>query len=425
MNQTIYDAFNETKYTFKINDRLKCIIILKPHFHKTFVTLSTPIGSIHRAYKEHGNIKEVPAGIAHFLEHKIFEQEGEDISRLFSLYEADINAYTEHNRTTYLFSATNHLIPNIKRLLSMFFFPKFTHEGVDKEKNIITEELNMHLDNPYHLQFQRLLKNMFFHPYFYDDILGTKESIEAITLDDLKAMHEAYYAPEESVLTIIGDVLPDEIKNALTDTVLPEKTTKSIIDLTGLEPNHVVVHEDSITLDILKPSVLVGIKVMQDTLTSEERLKQSLLLSLMVDLLIGNSSTLYENWLESKLVNDSYGIEVYLEKEYGYILIGSETEVPEALTKTLKTVLTSLSQYTIDETMFERAKKQMIGNFVMSLDNLDYLAHENNKHTHEGLDIYETLNKASLITLKDLNNFKHDIDPLSMSILRVEPLKKA
>lgn len=425
MNVSHYHAFDEVKYTFKIDNRLEVVIIKKPLFHKTFVTLSTPIGAIHRAYKVHDTIKEVPAGIAHFLEHKIFEQDGEDISRLFSLYEADINAYTEHSRTTYLFSATNHLETNIKRLLSMFFFPKFSKDGVEKEKNIIVEELNMHLDNPYHLQFQRLLNNMFSHPYFYDDILGTKESIEGITLDDLKSMHEAYYAPEESVLTIIGDVDPYHLKAVLNDTLLPELPKKTPVTLEGLESDTVVKEMDTIELDILKPSVLFGIKVMKSFDSAQARLDFTLKMSLIMDLLLGKSSQLYETWLETKLINDSYGLEIYLEKDYGYILIGSESDTPLAFKQVLEDVLRNFSTYPIDEAMFNRAKKQMIGSFVMGLDNLDYLAHETNKHAHEGLDIYDTLNKATNITLDDLNQFKKDFNRSHFTTLIVNPLKKA
>jgi len=158
MKSRHYKQFNETVHTFKIEGRLEAVIVEKPNFHKTYVSITTPLGSIHRGILDKQDVHyDVPAGVAHFLEHKIFEQDGMDISRLFSMHEAQINAFTEHNRTTYLFNATNHIIDNIKRLISMVFYPKFSAAGVEKEKNIITEELNMYLDDPHYLQYKALL----------------------------------------------------------------------------------------------------------------------------------------------------------------------------------------------------------------------------------------------------------------------------
>jgi predicted Zn-dependent peptidase len=238
-------------------------------------------------------------------------------------------------------------------------------------------------------------------------------------------MHKAYYAPEEALLTIIGDVDPYLLKDALSDVTLPQEVLKKPVSLEGLEPLIVHKEADTITLDVLKPSVLIGLKVMLSHLDSHHRLIHTLKLSLIMDLLFGKSSTLYELWLDQKLINDSYGLESYIEKDYGYFLIGSESDNPEGLIEAINHALTHLETYALDQTMFNTAKKQMIGSFVMGLDNLEYLAHESNKHAHEGLDIYDTLAIASAITFEDLNHLNKNIARNQYTVLTVLPQKKA
>ncbi|MFU8787108.1 MAG: EF-P 5-aminopentanol modification-associated protein YfmH [Candidatus Izemoplasmataceae bacterium] len=404
MKTKLYKAFNESFTQFKLFDRLNVFIILKPSFHKTYVTLSTPIGSINRAYKDElGKVIPVPAGIAHFLEHKVFEVDGEDISRLFALEEAQINAYTEHNRTTYLFSATDKIIENTSRLINMFFNPKFTASGIEKEKNIIKEELNMHLDDPYHIQYYKLLQNMFLNHPIKDDILGDNTSIDAIDIKALKAMHKAYYQPEESLLIMIGDLDVNALKNQLEKAItLPKKTLYKPSDITEKEPKTVVKDKEVLKLDVLMPSVLIGIKRMPSSTNKTKYFKDNLSFSIYMDLVYGRSSDFYELWMNEKLVNDSYGLDLSLESSYGYALIGSETSDPERLYEKIVNSLIEHDKISIHKEDFERIKKQMIGSFVMGLDSLEYLAHETSRLAHEDMIIYDVLDIAKAITYEEV-----------------------
>ena len=412
-----YKEFNEHLTSFTLHNRLKVFIIQKPSFHKQYVTLSTPMGSIHRAYKNASDaVIEVPAGVAHFLEHKIFEIEGEDISRFFALQEASINAYTEHNRTTYLFSATDHLIDNTLRLIDMFFHPKFTESGIEKEKNIILEELNMHLDDPYHIQYYRLLQNMYHHHPIKEDILGSKSSIEAIDLTILKAMHEAYYKPEESLLIMIGDIDALAVQAALEQrVVLPKKSVLHPASLPFNEPKSVVKEKEVLYLDVLMPSILIGIKRLPYSLNKAQNLRDNLSFSMFMDLVFGRSSDYYESWLDQKLINDSYGLDLSLESTYGYALIGSETSDPEKLYQVIMNTLYQASTLKIKEEDFQRIKKQMVGSFVMGLDSLEYLAHETSRLAHEDMIIYEVLELAKSITFEEVLAHKDTIEPHQLS----------
>jgi len=405
MQTTNYHQFEEVKHQFYLENRLKVTVIEKKHFSKTYVTLSTPIGSTTKGYidENHESIK-VPEGIAHFLEHKIFEADGLDISTLFSAHEASINAFTEHNRTTYLFSATNHVLTNTKRLIDMFFYPKFTEAGVNKEKNIIKEELNMYLDDPYYTQYHHLLNMLYHNHAIKEDILGTKESIDAIDLQTLKAMHETYYQPELAQLIVIGDVDIKELKVYLEEQVkLPNPTQKTVEHQSVEEPLDVVKQEAVIEQDILIPSVLYGIKLPPNHDSNpSQAIKHRLSFTIFMDMLFGKTSDIYENFMNQSLINDTYGLDVTIEDNYAYALIGSESKQPEAFIKAIKTSIENADADALIDSDFMRFKKQMIGSFIQSLDSLESLAHQMNKYLHESISFYEVLSLAQSITLDDV-----------------------
>ena len=412
MKTTLYKAFNETLTQFSLHDRLQVMLIKKPGFSKTYVTLSTPFGAVNRAYQNaEGEQCSIPAGAAHFLEHKIFEKNGEDISKYFTLEEAQINAYTEHYRTTYLFSATNHIENHLVRLIEMFFFPEFTEQGIEKEKGIIKEELNMHLDDPYYIQYQTMLKQLFKSHPIQEDILGTKESIEAMTLQTLKEIHQTFYQPELSLLIIIGDLEAGPLKEHLEAHIkLPKASKLKAIEALYNEPAEAIESKKVIPLDVLMPSLLFGFKILKNPLDSQkEKFKQHLTWSLLLDLLFGKTSDRHEQWLDQGLINDTYGLDLQYDDNYGYALIGSETHHPEKFSLALNTVITLLKKEPIEKSNFERLKKQMLGGFVMSLDSLEYLAHEASKLSHQGLLVYDVLDIAKSISYADVEALKQTI----------------
>ena len=422
-----YPSFNETLHTFYIQDRLKVILIEKPYFHKTYVSLSTPLGALNTGYLDsEGKPQTVPKGIAHFLEHKIFEQDGQDISRQFALQEANINAYTEYTRTTYLFHSTNHLYDNIERLITMFFHPKFSEEGVEKEKNIILEELNMHLDDPYYRQYHTLLNGLYHHHPIKYDILGTKESIKAIDKSALNAMHEAYYRPEDSVLVVIGDFDVEALYQQLQLISLPKPTLMQPWQAAINEPIESVISAKTLKEAVLLPSLLIGIKLnTEQPLSPYQRIKFHLSFSIYMDLRFGKSSDFYEWLLDEKLINDAYGLDISLEKEYGYVLIGSETPNPEALYEALVEHLLNptIKRSHIDD--FNRVKKHLLGSFVMSLDSLEFVAHETSRLALDNLYIYDVIDIAQSITFEDVIAQEKHFVKAALSSVITEPKNDA
>ncbi len=420
-----YDAFDEKVTQFKLKDRLTVIVMHKPNFHKTYVTISTPLGGTHQGYQKGDSFDKAHAGIAHFLEHKVFEKDGKDMSGAFAELEAQVNAFTDHTRTTYLFHATAHVFKNIEQLINMFFYPDFSDAGVEKEKNIILEELNMHLDDPYYIQYHTLLNLLFKNHPVKDDILGTSQSIQAMDKNILKAMHTAYYKPEVCTLTIVGDVdvkaLKSYLENAIT---LPEPTPLSPSERAIDEPDHVAEKAMTKSLDVLVPSVLVGIKNMPAAnMFMRERIKAQLAMTMYMDLLFGRSSDYYEQWMDDGLINDAYGLDIQHESNYGYIMIGSETQKPQAFHAALMHALTHLDETIVHQEDFDRFKKQMLGNFIMSLDSLEYIAHETSRYAQEDLLIYDILDIAKSITFDDVKKQSDMIRKDRITAVIIEPKK--
>ncbi|MDQ7156501.1 EF-P 5-aminopentanol modification-associated protein YfmH, partial [Staphylococcus warneri] len=213
MKQHYYDVIDETVYEHELQNGLRLFVIPKPGFQKTFVTYTTQFGSLDSRFKPLGKDEfvTVPDGVAHFLEHKLFEKEEEDLFTAFAEENAQANAFTSFDRTSYLFSATDHLENNIKRLLTMVETPYFTKETVDKEKGIIAEEIKMYQEQPgYKLMFNTLRAMYEKHPIRVD-IAGSVESIYDITKDDLYLCYETFYHPSNMVLFVVGDVEPQYI----------------------------------------------------------------------------------------------------------------------------------------------------------------------------------------------------------------------
>ncbi len=397
-----YKAYDEAVYHHHLQGRLACYFIRKEVFAKTYVTLTAPIGSVHRNVQLNGEVIQLPAGTAHFLEHKVFEKDGEDLSRFFALHDANINAFTSAHQTTYLFSSTNHLFENVQALTSMFFLPHFTPSGIEKEKGIILEELNMHNDDPYYLQYYALLENLFHHHPIKEEILGTRETIENFTIEDLKRAHQSFYAPEKATLVIVGDHEPEALFETLEKTIILGPPASKNVQLIPIdEPQEVVSTATTMNADVLTPNVLFGVKLPLIEGTKETVVVHQLRQSIVLDLVFGLSSSTYERWLDEGIVNDSYGVETAFDSQTAHALIGSETHQPEVFIEQLQVRIKELDT-SLDEADFIRVHRQMIGTFIQSLDSLEFVAHQFTRYIQEGINLYDLLTLAQTITFESL-----------------------
>ena len=212
MNRTYYSQLDETLYTIRLENGLSVAVVPKKGFTKKLAYFVTDYGSIHTDFSFEGEVHRVPGGIAHYLEHKLFDMpDGRDVSAEFAAYGAITNAFTSYDMTAYYFSCTEHFDACLQLLLEFVSTPYFTQESVEKEQGIIDQEIGMNADAPDSVVFENLMGAVYRNHPIRVPILGTSDSIREITPELLNLIHRAFYTPSNMLLCVIGDVDPEGV----------------------------------------------------------------------------------------------------------------------------------------------------------------------------------------------------------------------
>ena len=408
MQSTYYKQIDENVFEAELNNGLKLFVIPKTGFQKTFVTYTTQFGSLDRKFKPHGSedFVTVPDGVAHFLEHKLFENEEEDLFTAFAEDNAQVNAFTSFDRTSYLFSATDNIESNIKRLLTMVETPYFTEASVDKEKGIIAEEIKMYQEQPgYKLMFNTLRAMYESHPIRVD-IAGSVESIYEITKEDLYLCYETFYHPSNMVLFVVGDVDVDHIYNVVADHENQrDKTNQSQIVRDPLTEQDGV-RENIITekMKLQSPRIMLGFKNTPLVDVPDKLLvKKDLEMTLFFELLFGEETDFYQTLLNEELIDETFGYQFVLEPTYSFSMITSATQQPDKLKKLLLDELEAKQGNLTDAEAFNLLKKQFIGEFISGLNSPEYIANQYTKLYFEGVSLFDLLDIVESITLESVN----------------------
>ncbi|OEK48039.1 zinc protease [Staphylococcus saprophyticus] len=410
MRENYYEQIDERVFEAELNNGLKLFIIPKKGFQKTFVTYTTKFGSLDNKFKPHGSdtFVTVPDGVAHFLEHKLFENddESEDLFTAFAEDNAQVNAFTSFDRTSYLFSATDHVERNIKRLLTMVESPYFTKETVDKEKGIIAEEIKMYQEQPgYKLMFNTLKAMYDTHPIRVD-IAGSVESIYEITKDDLYLCYETFYHPSNMVLFVVGDVDVANIYDVVAthENQRDKEAQPQIVRDPLIEK--VTVNESKVTetMKLQSPRLMLGFK--NNPLVDEPDasfVKRDLEMTLFYEMLFGEETDFYQSLLNEDLIDETFGYQFVLEPTYSFSVITSATQYPDKLKALLLTEIENNQGQLNDEEAFSLLKKQFIGEFISGLNAPEYIANQYTKLYFEGVSLFDLLEIVESITLESVN----------------------
>lgn len=429
MKQIVFDQLKETLYHEKLDNGLNVYVLPKQGFNKTFATFTTKYGSIDNTFVPLGGNEtvHVPDGIAHFLEHKMFEKEEGDTFQLFSQQGASANAFTSFTRTAYLFSSTSKVEENLHTLIDMVQEPYFTEETVEKEKGIIGQEITMYDDNPDWRLYFGLIENMFHHHPVKIDIAGTIESISHITADLLYLCYRTFYHPSNMVLFVTGPQDPEHIIKLIRE----DQQARDFQDAPEIkrhfekEPGPVAKKEQAIEMDVQAPKCMVGVKAPQREMDGEELMRTELSMGIVMDLLFGKSSTNYESLYDEGLIDDTFQFDVTQEESFGFAMVGSDTREPDQLANRLKKMLLdAASENSLSEEGLERAKKKRIGGFLRALNSPDFIANQFTRYIQSGMDLFKVVSVIESIGLDELKNLSrnyfHD-DRISMS--KVVPKK--
>jgi len=389
-----------------MDNGLHVYILPKPGFQKTYATFATKYGSVDNHFQVEGQeAVKVPDGIAHFLEHKMFEEPTGDIFATFASHGASANAFTSFDQTVYLFSATEYVNENIQTLVDFVQNPYFTDQNVEKEKGIIGQEIDMYADNPDWRVYFGLIEAMYQKHPVHIDIAGTVESIRTITKEMLYECYNTFYHPSNMLLFVVGGVDPQGVIDMVRSNQEQKdyKPQGSIERFFEPEPEQVGEARRESKLAVSLPKCLFGFKETDVGLTGEKLLRRDMTTQLMMDLLFGSSTRLFQKLYDEDLISDSFGHEYNSSPQYSFSAIGGDTKDPDQLLARIREEVDAIVEKGFESTDFERARKKKIGGYLRMLNSPENIAHEFTRQQFRGGDFFNMLPLYESITLEDVN----------------------
>lgn len=378
---------------------LTVIVRPMPGYSGTHVIYATRFGSIDRDFRLDDKEVHLPAGVAHFLEHKMFEDQDGDAFAKFAKTGANANAFTAFDRTCYLFTATEQLDESLDVLLEMVGKPYFTKQTIDKEQGIIGQEIKQYDDAPdWRLMFAMYECLYTAHPV-RDDIAGSVESIAQITPEILYACTDAFYRPQNMVLAVAGNVTMDEVLAACARADIPVKTG-TVERLASAEGPDVAEPYREFSMAVAKPLLGVGFK---ETPPAGDALKTEIICDMLTELICGSMTPLYRRLYDEGLVSPGFSGEILSLPGALSFLFGGETPEPETVRGLLLDEIARLKREGVDEELFTLCKNQLYGELVQDLENIEDVAGALASSFFRGRTPADEIETLASVTLSDVN----------------------
>jgi predicted Zn-dependent peptidase len=399
----------ERVVTRELESGLTVAVVPRRGQRRTYATFATAYGSIdsHFRLPTTGEPVDVPDGIAHFLEHKMFEKPGRDILQEFGRFGASANAYTEYLTTTYLFSTTSHPLDCLTLLLDYVQDPYFTPETVEKEKGIIEQEIRMYLDMPGDRIYADLMEALYVHHPVRLNIAGTVDTIRQITADMLYKCYQTFYHPSNMWVVVVGDLDPE----AVLDHVAANQARKGyrrqppIPRFLPDEPAHVERARTERKMSVALPVLAVGYKDPVEHLTGETLIRRELATDLMWDMVLGKSSPLFFALYRAGLINDRFGARYSAAPSFAHSVLSGETPNPDQLLEALDEGFRQVRFEAVD---LDRQKRKELGDYVATFDNPGQVAYLYNSLRVRGVDLFSYREALEQVTLADVEARWHD-----------------
>ncbi|WP_207695974.1 M16 family peptidase [Enterococcus sp. DIV0212c] len=423
MNKKEYPQINEVLYTEVLENGLTVYLLPKNDYNKTYGLFTTNYGSIDNEFVPIGekDFVKVPDGIAHFLEHKMFEKEDGDVFQQFGRQGASANAFTSFTKTSYLFSTTDQVEKNLETLLDFVQDPYFTKETVDKEKGIIGQEIQMYLDDSNWRLFFGTLGNLYPKHPLHIDIAGTVESIGEITAEDLYTCYNTFYHPSNMTLFVVGKMDTEEIMTFIRNNQSAKTFAKAepIKRHFPKETAADIIKESSIDMAISRSKVIVGLKGLDEVpADGKELLKYKTTANLLFQLLFGNTSQNYLNLYNEGLLDDSFGYEFSLDRSFHFADFGGDSDHPEELAERIEEILLTVETSSeVTEENLSLLKKKMIGKYFQSLNSLEYIANQFSQSLYGETTLFDTPEVIESVQLTDVKE-------LAQSFIKKEGLSR-
>ena len=403
MNQSFYERIGESVYRETLPNGLQVCVVPKPGYAKKYAFFATRYGGMDTRFRLDGKWLDTPAGIAHYLEHKMFDtKEGNALQEL-AKNGAEPNAFTSNAMTGYYFDSTEHFEENLKILLSFVSVPYFTDESVAKEQGIIGQEIRMIEDNPDWQIYTRMMQALYQNSTARTSIAGTVESISHITAETLYQCHKAFYTPSNMILTAVGDVDPVHVVD-LARSILPRERGEKIPRDYGTEPADIAQKETSVAMEVSTPQFLTGFKCTPAP-EGEDYLRMSAIGDMACDILLGDSSPLYLRLYDQGLINTSFGGAFEMMPGIAYLYAGGDSRDARTVAGEIYREAERLAAEGIDEDFYQQVRRATFGEQLRGLNSFENIAVSLTEGYFRGYDPFRFPQVFDSITKDDILAF--------------------
>lgn len=424
MKHKRYEKLGEDLYSGQLRNGLTVNIAVKPGYSLAYAVFAANYGGAHRRFSLNGQMHDTPAGVAHFLEHKMFDMpDGDNALSTLSANGAQPNAFTSSGMTAYFFECTAGFEENLKMLLKFVSTPYFTDETVAKEQGIIGQEIGMVEDNPGYVIYNRLMRMLYEHNPIRDQVAGSVESIAEITADTLYSCHKAFYAPSNMALCIAADCDPERIFEIADSVLTRERSEVPRADMgkkEGMLPLSTYSEEH---MEVSAPQFLIGAKLLPEA-NGPALLRQKLIAQLALRTVFGSSGEFYNRLYAEGVLNRDYDYEADFTAGTATVIIGGESAAPQRVLSEVKAEIRKIRETGIDDNAFETAKRASFGSRLRALESFDSICLSLVDGVFGGYCAFDSFDVLQSITRAECEEFLTQFmaeDRLAMSV--ISPIK--
>ena len=413
----------EKLYLEKLENGLTVMIIPKKGMKKKYMIWGTNYGSNDNVFVVPGeNTKtKVPNGVAHFLEHKLFEQEnGTNSLDTLTALGVDANAFTTNDITAYLFACTDNFYPAMDELMDYVQNPYFTDENVEKEKGIIGQEIMMYDDYPDWKVYLNAMQILYHNHPIKIDVVGTIDSISKIDKEILYKCYQTFYNLSNMAIVVCGDFEPEKILEEIKQRLKKSKVNGEIQRIYPEEPDTIVKEKIEQKMEVSRPMYTIAIKV-KPTDNPEEMVKKDLAIQILLEFLVGKSSPLYKRLYDEGIISGGIGASYEFSENCAHVMISGQSNEPEQIYDNVKQEIAKMKTNGIPENAFNRIKKKIYGEYVKDYDDVENIANMFLTNYFMGINTFEYLNQIDNIDVEYVREVLNDVfkeDKMVISIVK-------
>ncbi len=417
------ERYLETYYTEMMENGLRVVLWHKPNYAKSLFMLATPLGAMDLLQEdENGKQYAYPAGIAHFLEHKMFEKQDQDVMNDFSKMGANVNAFTSYNETAYYFSTSGEIEKPLHLLLDFVQTLDISEASVEKEKGIIVSELKMYQQMSDSRLLMELYKSLFWnHPLKYD-IGGDEASVCATTKEQLDACYMHNYHPSTMMLIGVSGKDPEKIFSIIRQNQ-QQKTFEELCPIhrkTIKEPMEVARKHYQFSMDITVPKIAIAYKL-SPCVDVMQRLRQEWCVRLAQDLCFSSLNPDYQRWMDEGIISDFVGADIDYGEDYGVLMFYTETWKQDVFEQVVKKVCDQMAHIDVDEEQLMQLKHRYFGQAIRSLNSFDDIAIGYIRSSFAGYDYFAGMDLINTITIAEIRETCHKLCLDHQSIVTIIP----